>query len=309
MTDLTNMTETTLTRRTVLAGGAAVTLTALSASAGWTQASVEGVATRKVGDAELIGFLDGRIMLPTSLLSGATPEDLAELVEGEAVNGYVNAYAVRSGGELAMIDAGAGGLIPTAGNLSRLMDEAGIKPADVSTFYATHLHPDHIGGLVGDGALAFPNAQMVVHEQERAFWTNDEIMAQAGEANQAFFQAARAALQSFGDRVTAFTGEEVPGPLTAMELFGHTPGHVGYTMSDGDESLLVWGDIIHAPQVQFPRPSVTIAFDTDASAAEATRKRVLDMVATDKTPVAGMHLAFPGTGTVVKQGDGYALEG
>ena len=298
------------TRRDVLVSGLSVSLVALAAGPGWTQASVEGVSRRKVGEAEVIAFLDGRITLPTSLFSGASAEELAKLVEGEAVNGFINAYAVRSGDALAMIDAGGGGLVgPTAGKLAGRLKEAGVEPDQITTFYATHLHPDHIGGLVGDNALQLPNAQMVVHEQERAFWTNDEIMAQAGDANAAFFQAARAALEAFGDRVTAFTGAQVPGPLSAMELFGHTPGHTGYVVSDGGESLLVWGDIIHAPAVQFPMPSVTIAFDTDATAAEATRKRVLDMVVTDRMPVAGMHLVFPGTGQVVKAGEGYAFEG
>ena len=300
----------TTTRRDVLVGGLSVSLIALAATPGWTQAAVEGVSRRKVGEAELIAFLDGRIMLPTNLFSGASAEEIAKLVEGEAVNGYINAYVVRSGEDVALIDAGGGGLVgPTAGKLPQRLEAAGVAPDQITTFYATHLHPDHIGGLVGDNALQLPNAQMVVHEQERAFWTNDEIMAGAGEGNAGFFQAARGALEAFGDRVTAFTGEEVPGPLTAMELFGHTPGHTGYVVSDGDESLLVWGDIIHAPQVQFPMPSVTISFDTDAAAAEATRRRVLDMVTSDNMPVAGMHLAFPGTGQVVKRGDGYALEG
>ena len=298
----------TPTRRSFLLGSASVTLTALTVTPGWTQASVEGVAKRTVGSAEVTAFLDGRIALPSGVFSGASPEELAALIGEEAVDGYINAFAVRSGDTLSMIDAGAGSLVgPTAGKLAERLEAAGIDPAAVANLYVTHLHPDHIGGLVGDDALALPNAQMIVHENERAFWTNDDIMAQAGDANAAFFQAARGALQSFGERVVAFTGTDVPGPLSAMELFGHTPGHTGYVVSDGDASLLVWGDIIHAPQVQLPRPEVTIAFDTDPAAAAATRKQVLDMVVADSMPVAGMHMTFPAMGEITKKGEGYAF--
>ena len=300
---------TTLTRRTLMVGGAALTLTALGTTRGWTQASVEGVARRKVGGMEVVGLLDGRIQLEAKLFSGAPDDKIAEMIGGQPVDGFINAFVVQTADGPVMIDAGAGpALGPAGGKLAERLQAAGIDPAAVTTFYATHLHPDHVGGLVGENPIQLPNAQMVVHEQERAFWTNDEIMKQAGEANEAFFQTARNALAAFGDRVTTFTGEDVPGPLQAMELFGHTPGHTGYVVADGSDSMLIWGDIVHAPVLQFPDPSITISFDVDPAAAEATRKRVMDMAATDKMPVGGMHLVFPAMGTVTKSGDGYAFQ-
>jgi glyoxylase-like metal-dependent hydrolase (beta-lactamase superfamily II) len=90
-------------------------------------------------------------------------------------------------------------------------------------------------------------------------------------------------------------------------MHGHTPGHSGYRIASGDKSLLIWGDIIHVPEVQVPRPEVTMVFDTDPHAAAATRKRVFDMVATDKQLIAGMHVHFPGFAHLVKQGDGYLM--
>ena len=299
-----------LTRRSLLVGGTALTITALAAPfGGAVLAQVEGVSRRKVGGLDVTALLDGRITLAANLLSGAPDEEIAKLIGGEAVEGYINAFVVDAPDGPVMIDAGAGGLTgPAAGRLPQLVAAAGIDPAAITTFYATHLHPDHIGGLVGDGALALPNARMVVHERERAFWTDDDVMKQAGEGNAAFFQAARGALAAFGDRVETFSGEEVPGPLSAVALFGHTPGHVGYRVADGDQQMLVWGDIIHAPVVQFPRPAVTIAFDVDAAQAAETRKRALDMVTSDDMAVAGMHLVFPAMGQVTKSGEGYAFE-
>ena len=301
---------TNLSRRTVLVGTAALTLTAATAalSTGPVWAQVEGVSRQKVGSFEVVALLDGRIPLAPGVFSGASDEEIAKLIEGEAINGYINAFVVTGPDGSVLVDAGAGALTgPTAGNLASLLASANVDASTITHFYATHLHPDHIGGLVGDNAIALPNAQMVVHENERAFWTSDDNMNGAGEGAAPFFQAARGALAAFGDRVTAFTGEDVPGPLSATELFGHTPGHVGYRVADGDAQMLIWGDIIHAPVLQFPRPEITIAFDVDPAAAEATRKRVLDMVATDTIPVAGMHLEFPAIGTVTKSGDGYAF--
>jgi glyoxylase-like metal-dependent hydrolase (beta-lactamase superfamily II) len=92
-----------------------------------------------------------------------------------------------------------------------------------------------------------------------------------------------------------------------VPLHGHTPGHSGYMISSGNQSLLIWGDIVHVPDIQIPRPEVTIEFDTDPHAAAATRKRVLDMVTTDRLLVAGMHMHFPGFAHVVKRGEDYMM--
>ncbi len=299
-----------ITRRELLLGGTALTLGAAAPRAfGQDTTTVEGVARRTIGDSEIIALLDGRIALQPELFAGASEEDIAALIAGDVVDGYINAFVVVSPNGTVMIDAGAGAAIgPTAGKLLARLEAAGIEPADIGTLYVTHLHPDHIGGLVGDGAFALPNAEMVLHERERAFWFDDEMMAQSGEEAAPFFLAARAAVDGFGERVTTFSGTTVPGPLEAMELFGHTPGHTGYTLADGDDTLLIWGDIVHAPAIQFPRPEVTIGFDVDPSTAEATRQRVLDMTATDGIAVGGMHLVFPALGTVTRSGDAYAFE-
>jgi glyoxylase-like metal-dependent hydrolase (beta-lactamase superfamily II) len=105
-----------------------------------------------------------------------------------------------------------------------------------------------------------------------------------------------------------FRGETdvFPGVRT-VELHGHTPGHSGYMISSGRESLLIWGDIIHVPEIQVPRPEVTIEFDTDPQAAAATRRRTFDRVAADRQLIAGMHVHFPGYAHVVKRTGSYAM--
>lgn len=95
--------------------------------------------------------------------------------------------------------------------------------------------------------------------------------------------------------------------ISLVHLPGHTPGHCGYRINSGGETLLIWGDIVHYPNIQVERPEVTIAFDVDAAGAAATRKSVLARVASDNTLVAGMHLNFPGFARIRRSDDSYLI--
>ena len=88
---------------------------------------------------------------------------------------------------------------------------------------------------------------------------------------------------------------------------GHTPGHTNWLIQSGAERLLIWGDIVHVPEVQTARPEACMVFDSDASQAEATRRRIFDHVTADKLMVTGMHMHFPGFSRLVKAGTGYRL--
>src|SRR5690606_17146005 len=134
-----------------------------------------------------------------------------------------------------------------------------------------------------------------------------ENLAAAPEGAKRFFQVAQASVQPYEGRVRRFTGEEelLPG-VTTLPLPGHTPGHTGLTLASGGETLLLWGDIVHASVVQFAHPDWGVAFDFDTDLAAATRKRLFDQVATDRQMVAGMHLAS-GFGHVERAGNAYAF--
>jgi glyoxylase-like metal-dependent hydrolase (beta-lactamase superfamily II) len=112
----------------------------------------------------------------------------------------------------------------------------------------------------------------------------------------------------YHNQMRTFDGavEVFPG-VTSVPLHGHTPGHSGYMIESGGKSLLIWGDIVHVPEVQVPRPEVTMVFDTDPVQAAATRRRIFDQVATDRQLIAGMHVHFPGFAHLVKQGDQYLM--
>jgi glyoxylase-like metal-dependent hydrolase (beta-lactamase superfamily II) len=197
----------------------------------------------------------------------------------------------------------------TAGKLRDNLAAAGVRPEEVDAVLLTHMHPDHSNGLADAGGRAlFPRAELVMHEAEWAYWNDDAAMARADEASrERNFQAARDQAAPYRDRLRLFRGGEVFPGVTAMPFPGHTPGHTGYMAASGGDSLLIWGDIVHVPEIQVPRPEVTMAFDVDPRQAEETRRRVFDMVATDKQAFTGMHLHFPGHSRMLRWDGGHAL--
>jgi glyoxylase-like metal-dependent hydrolase (beta-lactamase superfamily II) len=224
----------------------------------------------------------------------------------------VNCYLIWSAGRLALVETGSGDyLLPTAGKLQQNLKAAGVDPADIDTVVLTHMHPDHSAGLTDPktGRKFFPNAELVVHENEPKHWRDDGAMSRASErAQKLYFQCAREQIAPYHNVTRTFArAEEVFPGVTSVPLHGHTPGHSGYMVSSGKDSLLIWGDIIHVPEIQVPRPEVTIEFDTDPHQAAATRKRTFDMVATDRQLIAGMHVHFPGFAYLSRDGDGYRM--
>lgn len=222
----------------------------------------------------------------------------------------VNCFLLWIGGRLVLVDGGCGGVFgPQLGRLAAWLRAIGVAPVDIDMVLATHLHPDHVGGLVdAHGGAVFPNAELVAHASEAAFWTDDTTLAgAANDQHRGFIQLARTTLAAYGDRTRLLTqGEALPG-VSLVPAPGHTPGHCGWLLSSGPASLLIWGDIVHMPGVQFAHPEAGMTFDVDGAQAIATRQRVLDMAATDRLAVAGMHLDFPTFGHVVRGGTGYAF--
>ena len=172
------------------------------------------------------------------------------------------------------------------------------------------MHPDHSAGLtdMSNGQLLFPNAELVMHENELPHWFDDGAMAKADErSKKLFFLAGREQVAPYKNRTRLFSqGEVFPG-VTAVPSHGHTPGHTAYLVASGNDQLMIWGDTVHVPEVQTAFPSAGMGFDTDLAAAAASRKRMFDRVSADGVLVAGMHLHFPAFSRLARRGDGYAL--
>lgn len=272
-----------------------------------------GLNRRKIGDYIVTAIVDGIVAAPFELLSGIGPDEAMSMTmaagrpSSSAMT--VSTYLIEGKGRTILVDGGGGGINGWGGRLSASLAAANVNLLAIDQILLTHAHPDHIGGLVGvlPSAPLFPNAEIVMHEAEFAFWSDDTNLNQSPDAMKPFFQAARAVFAAYGARRrTVSAGQVAPG-IVIEHFPGHTPGHSGYQIDGGDASLLIWGDIVHYPDIQVPRPDVTIAFDVDQKAAAATRRKVLERVSATGELVAGMHLNFPGFARLSKTGQSFEI--
>ena len=276
---------------------------------------IPGFYHRRIGDIVVTALSDGYLDGTVDVMQNISGADATALLTGAFRPGRrtsVNCYLIYAAGRLALVETGSGDyLLPTAGKLQANLKAAGVNPADIDTVILTHMHPDHSAGLTNPktGEKFFPNAELAVHENEPKHWRDDAAMNAAPQrAKDLYFQCAREQMAPYHNQMKPFTGsvEVFPG-VRSMPMQGHTPGHSGYMVSSGKDSLLIWGDIIHVPEVQIPRPEVTMAFDTDPHMAAATRTKTFDMVTNDRQLIAGMHVHFPGFAHLTRGGDGYIM--
>lgn len=275
---------------------------------------VPAVHHRRIGDIIVStvsdGYLDGSMAVIQNIPEAEAAQLLRDSFRPVPRRTAVNCFLIQSDGRTALVDTGCGGhMAATGGKLFEHLAAVGVAPGGIDTVLLTHMHPDHSNGLSdAEGKPFFPNAELVMHAAEHAFWHDDGAMAKADETSrQRNFMAGRTQVAPYRARTRLHEGGEVFPGVTAMPFPGHTPGHSGYMVASGGQSLLIWGDIIHVPEIQIPRPEVTMAFDIDPAQAAATRRRVFDMVATDGQAVAGMHMHFPGFLHLVRRGEGYAM--
>ena len=252
-----------------------------------------------IGAFQAAALRDGALQTPNDnkiLAVNKTKKDTSDLLVAnglspDTIDLSVQPLLVKTEGKVLLFDAGAAALFgPTAGKLPASLTAAGVDPATVTDIFISHGHGDHVGGLVANNALAFPNAAIHIQAAE---WASLK-----GQADMAPLVAV------ITPKVVEFQpgADLVPG-VKAVDIKGHTPGHSGYLITSGDQSLLYIGDTMHHSVISVQQPDWTIAFDGDAPTAQASRKQLLESSAASSQRIYAVHFPFPGLGKFEKQGD------
>ena len=208
----------------------------------------------------------------------------------------VNCFLMRYNFKTFLIDAGN---VDEKGSLVTKLATINVKPNAVNYILLTHLHPDHIGGLVDKkGAAVFPNAKVYVTYEEWKYWSPKIKERKPSDILRQFSDAYNGRIQTlnFGEPV-------VPG-LYAVKAVGHTPGHCYYRQG----RLRFVGDVVHAADLQIPHPEYCASFDNDKKLAYQTRVSFLETMSKEGNIVFGAHIPFPGVGYIMKENGSYRFD-
>jgi glyoxylase-like metal-dependent hydrolase (beta-lactamase superfamily II) len=254
----------------------------------------------KIGALTLTSLRDGYVDMPPTRLrqpgNKVFADDLPQqvpLIDGN-LRLSVNAFAIDDGTDVTLIDTGASNAWhPSMGLLPQALHEANIAADRVRTIAFTHTHLDHIHGLI------LPNGRDAFPQLSRLLVPGEEL---------AMFRA-EARLQRFHQRAEAFEGaQRIGANIEALAAPGHEVGHTCFRITSGGETVLVWGDIVHVPSIQFERPEITWEFDSDQEQARASRLRIMALAADNKYTIAGAHLDSPGVGRITRSGTGFRFD-
>ena len=316
-----------LTRRAALFGATATAVipalatTSVRAAAPAAGKQAPGFYRYKIGDIEVTVVTDGvaRGKLMQNFVTNVKEEEVKDALaaahkDREIFDNTFTPVVLNTGGKLVLIDTGTGeanfaASKGTAGQFTNNLTAAGLSPAAIDTVIISHYHGDHMNGLLkADNSLAFPNAEILVPAKEHNYWMDDGEMSRAPKGRiEGLFKNSRRVFS--GDvlkrlRTYEWDKEVVPG-VTAFGTPGHSPGHTSLLVSSGASKVYVQGDVTHVPYLFARNPGWHALYDQDAAMAEATRRKVYDMLVADKMMVQGFHYPFPAHAYIEKAGNGY----
>lgn len=311
------------TRRELLAGAGAI------GAIGWSAGVLPTISPAlaraatshalKLGAFDITVVSDGHLVMPARLAAPDAPaEELKAALSaagqtGDMAEPPANVTVIKSGSDVILVDTGAGpNFMPTTGKLLANLEAAGIAPDSVTKVVFTHGHPDHFWGALDDFEEnpRFANATHYFPAAEWDFWISDKAEQGLPADRASFVPAARRNLKGIEAKAQRIKpGDDIVSGLRVIATPGHTQGHISLELAGGSESLVILGDALIHPVISFAHPEWRPAADHQPDVAAATRKALLDRLATDKSRVIGYHLPFPGVGRVERKGSSYVYTG
>jgi glyoxylase-like metal-dependent hydrolase (beta-lactamase superfamily II) len=270
------------------------------------------ISTTAVGTVNVTTLRDGERTLPPEALKNLSDEDIQKINSDENQSftfTNFNACVIQNGKQNLLVDTGCGSLFgPTCGFILDALDELGLAPDNITDIFITHLHPDHIGGCIDeDGSAVFKNANFKILEEEYSFWTAKEFG--SDEINgRDWSSLAKNVVSTYDAQLEVLTSnKDIISGVSTVPLPGHTPGHAGFRVDDGNQSMFHMGDILHVPNLQLKDPNISTLFDVDPESALNSRKYALDMASSDNLLCTSGHMVEPKFIHLEKRGSSYII--
>ena len=260
----------------------------------------ENVISYDIGSFIFTTLSEGQQQGNKGILIGATEEMQKKTIPDGTFPNAVNAFLVETGDKTILFDAGFGRQL--LNNLQSYKK----TPSDIDAVVLTHMHGDHIGGLLLNNEKSFPNATLYIPQPEYDYWTSDEAMKSVPEKSRGSFMSARKVIDAYKGKLQLFTPGDIdkvhelfPG-IRSIAAYGHTPGHTGYMIESDGSEMFFCADLVHAMAIQAPFPEVAVTYDIDPAKAVETRQKLFKHLSDNNIRIAGSHIQFPAIGNLKK---------
>jgi glyoxylase-like metal-dependent hydrolase (beta-lactamase superfamily II) len=278
-----------------------------SAKAAGSTVLANPLAQIKIGRFEVTFLTDGYTDMPFNYFTGRTPEEVEKAAAGiftarkSGIRIAFNQYLINDGERLILVDSGPAGAIGRTGMLPGALEAIGVEPRAVDAVILTHMHFDHISGLIAGGRANFPNAEVYADRRDVTYFTDPAKRAAAPGFLKSSFDASAEVVRLYPKLQQTDGERQITRGISIVDLTGHTPGHVGVRIEDGGDSLLLVSDTLFHPSVHPQAADVGFVFEQDPAAALTMRQRFFPRAAEERALIAATHMPFPGLGRIVRE--------